>query len=246
MRTWIVVVALAAVACGQETASLEDAKFPTGSATLIASADYGSLYVANLDQGTLTKLAKDGSLLTTLDLGLEPTRLARVGDRVLVTLRGERSLAVVYDGPQGLVLERKIVLGTEPFGVVADEYGERVYVALSTQNEVVELDGSTLAETQRWSVPNEPRFLALHPGRKVLYVGSAMRGTFTSIHVENDSVRTESLPEVLGFNGETFAEQPLTRRITGDLTVTSDGRTVLVPALYVDNFTPVPTVDELL
>src|SRR5690348_11231368 len=79
------------------TPGLEDPTFPTGSTTMVALGR--SLYAVNAFDGTLTRSdwGSDGKGLDLeMDLGGEPTRIAKVGrDELWVTLRAERSVAIL-------------------------------------------------------------------------------------------------------------------------------------------------------
>jgi DNA-binding beta-propeller fold protein YncE len=188
LRLASLALALSLAACGQ---NLDDARFPTGSQTLTSSSDYSRVYVANVDAGTVSILSADGTLVSKVDVGILPTRIARAGDKVLVTLKGERAVAVLQETAEGLEPVTVIEVGAEPYGVVANERGELAYVAVSQGNEVVEIDVATGEVTRRFAVSDQPAFLALHPSEKALYVGSLMNGTFSYIDLRG-SVRWPS------------------------------------------------------
>ena len=57
-----------------------------------------AVYVANVDAGTISIVSND-ELLGKIEAGMEPTRLARAGTTLLVTLRAERSVALLTDQP---------------------------------------------------------------------------------------------------------------------------------------------------
>jgi len=224
---------------------LEDARYPTGSQSIVSSTDYDAVYTVNPDAGTVVRVdAATGAVLTT-EVGGEPTRIARANGRVLATLRAERGLAVLDEIDGGLELVRTVTTGAEPFGIVASEDGTRVYVAESVEGRIVELDGTTLEPLGSWDVRGEPRWLALHPSGKSLFVGTAFGEGLYRIDVDGDEVVEIGLPVVTGFHRETFDSIELTGRVTGDLAVSPDGRALAVPVLYVDNVSPVsaPTVD---
>lgn len=208
----------------------------TGSRTLIASADLSALYVAHADEGVVSRYDVASGEVDTLDVGGEPTRLARVGDRILATLRAERSIAVIEDRGGALALAESAATGTEPLGIVASADGGRVYVALSTQDEVHELDAE-LAVVRRFTVPGRPSWLALHPSAEALYVGSAVGGTLTYIDLDE----AEPVPEAIAFPELIGAgrgmDLPLGRRLTGDPSFSPTGDRLAVPGLWVDDVT---------
>ncbi|TNE88163.1 MAG: c-type cytochrome [Deltaproteobacteria bacterium] len=226
------VLTLALVGC--QTASLDNPMHATGSRTIAANADMDHIVALNVEEGTLTVAQVNGLAQDPIEVGSEPTRVARVGDRYFVTLRGEGALAVVeLQGSTAVVVDR-LPLGAEPFGVVASEEGE-LFVALAGENAVVALDSDTLVETGRWSVPDEPRWVAVGGHRRV-YVGSMKNASLHQIDLDRDVVERVELPTVTRSlqDGESVE---LTNRITGDMSVSPDGRFLAVPILSVDNRT---------
>lgn len=224
MRLLPLVVALAACA-----PSLEDATFPTGSSTAAVSRDGAHLLTLDADSGQIVRTdVATGAAVDALTVGGEPARIAPIGasGRFAVTQRASRSLVVV-DTVGGLAVEATVDVGTEPVAVVSTEDGSRLYVAASTQDEVIELDGASLAELRRFRVAGEPRWLALRPGGHALYVMPAFGGEPSWIDLDDGAVTPVEMPDV----------GPYTVRLTGDPAVSADGTWLVLPALYVDNFT---------
>jgi DNA-binding beta-propeller fold protein YncE/mono/diheme cytochrome c family protein len=230
-------IPLAIAGCG---GALQDPLYPTGSASL--AAHDGRLFAANTDQGTVSVIEVGGAPQSEVEAGLEPTRIARVGETFFVTLRNERAVAVMDLADGVLTLRTRVEVGAEPFGIVAAEKGADVYVALSLQDEVIRMDPTTLAVTARYAVPGQPRGLALHPSGRMLYVGTAMAG-FSSIDLRRADVVPVEMPEVIGADPLTFEPVALTGRVTGDPAVSPDGETLAIPALYVNNVSPVSELD---
>lgn len=216
-------MALAACAPG-----LEDETFPTGSSTVAMSRDGSHALAIDVDAGRLVRVGVDGAVIDGLDLGGEPARVAPIGatGRFAVTLRASRAVAIIEDGA-GLTLVDTIAVGAEPVAVVADELGQRLYVAVSTQDEVVEIDTATNTVLRRFSVGGEPRWMALRPDGRDLYVLSAFGGTASWIDLDRGRVHPVEVPD--------FGN--LTPRFTGDPAVSADGVWLVTPALFVDNFT---------
>lgn len=224
-----------ALACSSPT--LQDARHPTGSRTLATSTSYQTLYAVSADEGVVSRVPKELTSITGLTIGGEPTRIARAQDRIFVTLRSQRQVAVLKDDGRGLLEEARISVGAEPYGVVADEAGEKIYVASSQSNRVDEIDAGSLVVVRSFGIEGEPRWLALHPAGK-LYVASAQGGRVSTIDLESGEVQSGRLPIIQrrGLAGSAF---DLSARITGDPAVTPDGEKVVIPALYVDNTTPI-------
>ncbi len=230
---------LASAACllvmGCTTGGVEDGRFSTGSSTVAASADYSIVYSVDTEGGTLAAYDVDDDSVRNVEVGAQPTRVARAGDDLLVTLRGQREIAVVDDRGGEMQVVDRIPTGAEPYGVIASEDGSRVYYSSSISGTVHELDGATHEELRTWRVQDQPRWLALHPTGESLYVGSAFGGTLSWIDLDTDDVVPMVLPELGG--NDLVSGDPITLipRVTGDITVAPNGKTLLVPTLYVDN-----------
>ena len=239
IRLLLLLPPLLAGACSP---ALRDTTFPTGSQTLVPSADHRALYVVDTDGGQLVRHDPATGASVSVAVGAEPTRVARAGDRLFVTLRASRSVAVVEDIDGTLTLVDTIEVGAEPYGIVAREDGAKLYVALSAQDQVVELDAASLAVSHTWDVPGHPSFLALHPSGKALYVGSSNGGAIHWVDLDDGGVAELSLPAIKGAGED--GTKNFTRRVTGDFSVSPDGSAFVAPALFLDNDNPVADPGE--
>ncbi|MBK6683806.1 MAG: hypothetical protein IPG45_04980 [Deltaproteobacteria bacterium] len=228
------------LACSSPT--LDDSRHPTGSRTLATSTSYQTLYAVSADEGVVSRVPSALGAISGLMIGGEPTRIARAQDRIFVTLRAQRQVAVLKDDGQGLVVETTLSVGAEPYGIVADEAGEKIYVASSQSQRVDEIDAGSLTVLRSFTIEGEPRWLALHPAGK-LYVASAQGARVSTIDLEDGEIQVGHLPTIQrrGLAGTAF---DLSARITGDPAVTPDGEKVVIPALYVDNTTPIAEGEE--
>jgi DNA-binding beta-propeller fold protein YncE/mono/diheme cytochrome c family protein len=246
-RGWTRTVALGALAlaAGCSRGGVEDGRYALGSQAMVSSADHKAVYVALADEGAVVRVDLEVGVTSQVLQDGEPTRVARVGNRILVTLRTQRSLLELEDVNETLVERRRVLLGTEPVGVVATEDGARVYVALSTEGRVLELEGTTLAPLRAWTFPSEPRWLAVHPGGGALYVGSAGAPGVSFIDLDSGASRTVGVPTFQAFTNAAAPELvPLTPRVTGDLSVSPQGDLLAVPMLYVENTSALAEPDE--
>ncbi|MCP4868775.1 MAG: hypothetical protein GY898_08655 [Proteobacteria bacterium] len=201
-------VAASLIGCQQ---GLDDNRYPTGSTSMISTAQYDAVVTANVDEGTVTRLdLETGTAAASVDVGTEPTRIARIsGDRMLVTLRGDRAVAKLDASGDDLRVIDTVTTGTEPYGIVAREDGSRFYVAASTEGIVQEFDAETLELLRSFSVANEPRWLALHP--------------------DDGEVTVHQPPAVTGMDPNDGSLVTLTTRVTGDPAVHPNGRYLAVP-----------------
>ena len=97
-----------------------DRERPNGGGTVEPGFDRHGLYVANTDHGSISRIDLRGSDMKVYQTGREPTRIARAGNRVYVTDRGDRKVSVFEDDGGQLTAIGTIQVGAEPFGVVAN------------------------------------------------------------------------------------------------------------------------------
>ena len=216
----------------EEVRSTWSGALSSGSQPLAASAD-GLVRVGLLaDEGLVVRAEADK--VSILALGGTPSRVASLGDKLLVTLRSERAIAVLAEVDGALVEVDRVATGAEPMGVVVSPDGSRVYVALYGHDEVRVYDGE-LALLTTLEVSGLPSWLALHPSGQSLYVVAGVGGVVTWFDLrEDEAVGTPiEIPAVggAGRDGDLF----FTRRLTGDPAVRPDGAQLAVPGLWVDN-----------
>jgi len=223
---------------------LSDTRFPTGSQIMATSSDYQALYVAHADHGTIGRAPVAGGAIKSFDVGKRPNRVARAGNKLFVTLGGERKVAVMEERGEELVQIGSIDVGAEPYGVVASDDGARVYVTVSLDNRVVEIDGSSNEILRSWSIAGQPRWLALHPSGESLYVGSAMEGRLTWINLTANQVSEIALPIPQNSFLPDGSVVPVSRRLTGDMAVSANGGYLAAPGIVVNNNDVVPDGDD--
>ncbi len=224
---------------------VDDARWATGSSSVVASADYAVVHSVDTEGGTVASFEVNTGVTSRVEVGDQPVRVARLGDNVVATLKGEREFVVLGAGEDGLQVLDRVGTAAEPYGIVTSEDGTRIYIAAAASGVVQEFDGETLELLRDWLVPGEPRWLALHPSNNALFVGSAFGGIVSRVDLGADTVSRVDLPTELAPHLQTFDEIELTPRVTGDPAVAPDGRALAVPLLFVDNTTPVgvPTPD---
>lgn len=231
----MVLVMAMAMACREYT--FEGPSGPVSS-TVVALEDSEALVAVNVDEGTVSRLTIETGKVDRVEVGIEPTRLTRAGERVFVTLRGQREVVALDDGPNGLVEGARETVGAEPYGIVTAPEGGPVYVAVSLEDKVLELDPTTLETVRTFNVPNEPRWLTLDPEGPALFVASHRGGLLTRIDLLNGYTSEVVLPQaergLFGEESDSEGDGTLDVRLTGDPCVTINGDYLVVPALYVD------------
>jgi DNA-binding beta-propeller fold protein YncE len=184
----------------------------------------GAVFVADSDNGALARVNVQTGDVQSLVVGSEPTRVARIGDTIYVTLRAERGVAVVTVGRDGeMALQGVYSVGAEPYGVVASPDGYSIYVALSVEGVVVQLDADTLEELARLKVDGEPRWLAMTPSGRYLFVGMARGDAVVQLDLKTGETKPVTPPPVERGDEETGELVVLTPRVTGDPVISDDG-----------------------
>lgn len=228
-----------ASACAEETVPAGPV---TGSSSVAVRE--GRVFVASPEAGALVIHDATTEETSRREVGIEPVRVARTEGRLLVTTRGDGMLVVLRDTEDGPEVEARIECGDRPTGVVISPDGARAYVAAAGSDQVVEVDLHLLEVSRRWGVPGGPSWLAIDPAGLNLFV-AAVRGGLSWIELDGGRVETVEMPEAWSSRGYPEGTAPDQRiaRLTGDPTITPDGRRLLVPALYVDNDTPIRDVE---
>jgi hypothetical protein len=199
------------------------------------SARQGLVFVADSDNEALARVDMATGSVDTVRVGRDPGKVARIGEHLFVSLRGERSVAVVE--ADSMTLLDVVEVGAEPWGMVPAADSESLFVALATENAVVRLTVPDLVEVARYEVPGQPRWLAAHPSGQHLYVASAFGNRLHTVDLDDGRVVGTDLPEV----DSIFAvddDPAMSVRVTGDLAISQDGSLLAVPTLFVDNHSP--------
>lgn len=188
---------------------------------MVLSSDHRALYVASPDHGAILRRDLSTGAVTVTTINGEPTRAVAIADRVFVTLRAERKVAVLRDDGSALSLEATIDVGAEPFGIAAAPDGSKIWVASSLSNRIDEIDAATLSIARTFDVPNEPRWIAPHPSGRSLFVACVRDESIYGIDLSDGTLHSTRLPSM----------DERTRRARGDIAVTPDGSRLLVPAM---------------
>ncbi len=206
-------------------------------ATVAAWDGTTSVFALDTSLGQVSQLDLQTGDSLHVTLGGEPTRLLVQDQRLFVTLRGSDELVVLAltDSLAAAPAElSRHPTAVEPYGLAADSERRRLYIASSREGVIEERDLDTLEVLRVHAVGPEPRWLAIHPTGQWLYVGHAVGPHLTAVSLSDGDQLLVDPPEVL--SEMRSAAQPYTPRVTGDLSVSPDGRRLAVPILYVDHF----------
>lgn len=222
-------ILLALAGCSSEIAEVQ-----TGSSSVAVRPGVGQFLVVTPSEDRLSLVNVGLERSVDLDVGADPTRVALIGDRAIVTLRGERSLVEV-DVETGRI-GRRVETGVEPFGVVANPDGRTFFVSLAQEGRVEQRSVDSLEVLRSFEVGGTPQGMALHPDGHLLVVAFAFGNTLTVVDLFDGSTSPLPLPEHTTFaQGSVIdGEVVLDSRVTADPIFTADGDRLIVPALYVD------------
>lgn len=231
MRPGLLFAVAPLIACG------EPATAPR-SASIALSPDESIVYVANTEQGTVSRIERASANVLEIPVGRAPARIALLGpNRVFVSLHGERALVELRESGGELAIERAVEVGREPFGLAVSALRNEVYVVSSAPGSLQVLDAESLGVKAEIPLPDEPRWIVLAPNEDVAFVASFLAGTLSRIDLD-----THTVTKVLADPGRTFGppqdRAPLSLRLTGDLAIDREGALLIAPGLVIDNATP--------
>ncbi|MCO4744834.1 MAG: Ig-like domain-containing protein [Proteobacteria bacterium] len=205
------------------------------SATVALDEVRGHAWVANRDNGTVSRVTVDGLVKhDEVAVGDTPSSVAVDGSGTAwVTLEGEDSIATVTSA--GVVQVTPLDHGAAPCGVVADPTANAVYVSEFGTGDVVRFDTTTGLETARTPVAQGICGLALGPDGETLWV-SELRGSDLGAYVHEVDVNPLTAQTVLTLpvDEQTVDAEDRSRGVPGFLgapVVSPSGQRAWVPAV---------------
>jgi DNA-binding beta-propeller fold protein YncE len=138
-----------------------------------------------------------GKVIAELRCGHKPAAVAcsRDGRHAAVCNLWTGTVSLFGANHQGLSAVAEVAVGHMPCGLALSPDGERLYVAVSGADQVVQLDWSTRKVLCRWAAPGEPRRLALSRDGRFLAAACGRSG-----EVRCWDTRSEKLLWAQGFN----------------------------------------------
>lgn len=226
---WIF-VAVAVAACAEPTDVAGQGGPPVSSSTMARLGDW--LIAANAEEQSVSLIDPGLQEAVAVRIDGEPSHVATHGDRAWVTLR-ETGHVMELEAHQGqLNPVQWSHVGAEPVGIVASSDGTRLYVAVSIDRRVVELDADTLLPLRMFDGLAELRWLALHGGG-TLFAAAPDQGVVYYLDVTREAPLWGliTLPPLGGQD----------RRVSGDMAISPVGESLVIPAL--EQTEPVLTAD---
>ncbi len=142
-----------------------------GNSQLAVRADGSVVAIAHTDAGVIAAIdpASMGALWETA-VGSRPESCTFLGKgKDLAATVYDEDLVVVLDGTTG-ALKHKIKVEDEPYGIVSNKDGSRLYVTHEYPGKVSEIDPVEAKVLRVLDAGSRPRGIALHPDEKRLFV----------------------------------------------------------------------------
>lgn len=143
----------------------------SGNSLLDLSADGKLLACSNRDSGTVTIVRLPAlEKIFEVKVGEHPEGISFVGDSHLIAAAVYADDAVVFvDADKGAVVG-KVEVFDEPYGVVSDRAGKRVFVTLDYPGRIVEIDPAAKKIVREFDAGKFARGLAISPDESRLYI----------------------------------------------------------------------------
>lgn len=177
----------------------------TSNSLLDISTDGQLLVCSNRDSGTVTIVSlPDLKKQTEIPVGTHPEGVTFLGDshRLAVAVYGDDVIRII-DGDAGRILSSLDVFD-EPYGLVSDPAGKRLWVTLDFPGRLIEIDPATNRIMRERPAGRFLRGLALSPQGQLL-----VTEYFTGIVKALDSQSLEIVDEWIGSEQDNLARQIL-------------------------------------
>ncbi len=231
----VAVAALGMVVTGCGT---EDAELVAQSGALVVDGDVA--FVADRDNGEVLRIALTSGAITACPVGVEPARIAQIGDVLIVSLVGDDSVVALRMTADGCEDVARVDVGVEPWGIAVAKGGGEVYVAAQGSGHVAEIDVATWTVVRKFAVPGGPRWVTAHPSGAALYVGTVGAGAYVlDLRDQEPAAQPINPPAVERGDANTGEIFPTTPRVTGAVAIDPEGGRLGVPLLYVEHTSPV-------
>lgn len=169
----IAIVACAGLLTAAAALGMPDAQ-PHRSPVDLAWVGPGRLLTANQTAGSISLInIERRAVIDEVACGAHPTAVCAAvhGKQALAVASYAGDLVLLKVEPQRLIVEGRVHLGGEPYGLAWDEKGGFAYVALASEGAVAVVDLKTRKPVDRIAVGPWPRFLTLSPDGRRLAVG---------------------------------------------------------------------------
>ena len=158
------------------------------SSRLAVSADGRRLVAANADNGSISVVdPRARELVVELPVGRRPESICLVGASGAAVAAFDDDQIVVVDLDARRVV-RRIEVPDEPYGVVANRGGTRLYATHSYPGLVSEIDAASGAILRKFTLGDHPRGIAFSNDEKTLYITHYYTGVISVVDLDSGAV----------------------------------------------------------
>lgn len=154
----------------------------TSNSQLAVSPDGNRLLVVNIDNDTVTVVdTKEQKALREIKVGDRPECVTWIGDSDLAAVTCYYDDAVVFFNAKTGQIVKKLAVMDEPYGIVANKAGTKLWVTNEYPGMVTEIDAAKQSVTQVMPCGDFVRGIALSPNEKRLYVTEFHSGILKAV-----------------------------------------------------------------
>jgi YVTN family beta-propeller protein len=161
----------------------------TSNSLLDLSADGKVLLAANADNASVTVIDTDGrKALREIKVGEKPEGVTWIGDGPLAAATVYKEGSVVFFNPMSGGVVQRLEVAAEPYGIVADKTGSRLWVTHEYPGIISEIDVQAKKVTREIQAGSFLRGIALSPDEKRLYVTEFYTGILHAVDLDSGKV----------------------------------------------------------
>ncbi len=155
---------------------------PKSSSTILYDSEQNRVWKVNPDNNSVTVIdAKTNTKLQEIPVGQSPRALTLVANQIWVSNKFDASLTLINKNNLNTIRTLKLPYASQPYGIVADNTGNFVYVVLEARGEVIKLasNGTLVGHV---NIGANPRHLSLSADNKILvtrYITSPVQDEIT-------------------------------------------------------------------
>lgn len=161
----------------------------TSNSLLDISPDGKRLLVANNDNGTVTIVdAVERKALREIAVGAKPEGVCWIGEGPLAAVTCyHANRVVIFNAETGVIVE-KLDVDVEPYGIVGDRAGKRLWVTHEYPGIVSEIDTASRKVVRKLKAGSLPRGLAIDSAEKRIYVSEFYTGQLLAIDLATGQI----------------------------------------------------------
>jgi YVTN family beta-propeller protein len=177
-------LALAALSC-----AVAPLRAGTSNSLLDISPDGNRLLVANADNNSVSVVdTTTRKLLLEIKVGQKPEGVTWIGGGPLAAAACYHASEVVFFNTESGVVLKKLKVAAEPYGIVADKAGRRLWVSHEYPGTVSEIDALKQIVTRELQAGSRVRGIALNKDETRIYVSEFNSGRLVAVDLGSGTV----------------------------------------------------------